>query len=1008
MIGSNYTNDARGVSSESGTTAGCPADASSWSVYTGFDYWSTRYNVSVTCMPTPPPPPACGCSTLLVVGAENVQGSSMGRYTQMPIMHNAKAVFHNAATNRFIYYYSESSRWLVGGDYASAEGTYNIRSNTTTTANCPAVAHFEARTGIGGHTAHGVAIACDLPSPHPRCCSDVQVSGTEAVYSSHMGSFTILPGVASVSYTLDDGGTSCDSSGRPVYYNAETGKYLFYCPGYNFNDQPLFNWYIGSDYTSRSFSGTTSSAGSLAAQCPTSSGNWSVWTQPCTSSTSCACGAAVSSCDGAIAACNACGDDTNYQCNDPGTYTCPTTGNSGIVTSGGYWATTAVSIGCGPPRPPPPLPSLPPVASPSPPSPGKVADLSSPPLDLPSPPPSPPPPSPSPPPTMSTFEVTVEVVLEPANSADATAADVVASLTTAVSSAGDATISTLRVLQRWLLSVDSSLGLQSTMRSLQDACQETSPFCAVYKESRRRLLARSSRGLVRRAFAGGAAAKVATSAGASLGRAADAAAKPAPPTRRGLQEAAGYMDLVLLRAISGDELLTEPLSLDTSGVAAIGDTVVVNLETRTAIVAHADILVEAEDATAADAVLDAQAVADTVADDNPGVLVTVTVHDATELPTYCLALTDTEFPQGADMDVNCTDGISSGLWLAASGYAADELCTSTLGSFLGADSSTSTWDYTAAGFLASETVGGSFCQKACCSYMPSPPPPPMPPGLCPSSDSEWPESMSEDWGMRGITCNEGINGSPAAWREGDGTSIPIAEFCGYDMEYLASTTEGSTTYNGEATSWDPLADGLALTDTVGSAVCQKTCCEALAVVSPPSPPPPMPPPPPHLPPALASGSDVSAATIGGAIGGTVAGMVIILVLGGACLLFWRRQKTKKSATALSGSTGVIWGGGPALSAAPSSRVEMVEVEVKMEKPVPVPAAGPSGGTTPQSLAALLAACGLEHHTSAFEAESYTLRSLLDAMKQGDEAAKRDLRELKLSLGDCRKIINQLK
>ena len=168
----------------------------------------------------------------------------------------------------------------------------------------------------------------------------------------------------------------------------------------------------------------------------------------------------------------------------------------------------------------------------------------------------------------------------------------------------------------------------------------------------------------------------------------------------------------------------------------------------------------------------------------------------------------------------------------------------------------------------------------------------------------------------------------------------------------------------------------------------------------------MPPPPPHLPPALASGSDVSAATIGGAIGGTVAGMVIILVLGGACLLFWRRQKTKKSATALSGSTGVIWGGGPALSAAPSSRVEMVEVEVKMEKPVPVPAAGPSGGTTPQSLAALLAACGLEHHTSAFEAESYTLQSLLGAMKQGDEAAMRDLRELKLGLGECRKLIKE--
>ena len=67
-----------------------------------------------------------------------------------------------------------------------------------------------------------------------------------------------------------------------------------------------------------------------------------------------------------------------------------------------------------------------------------------------------------------------------------------------------------------------------------------------------------------------------------------------------------------------------------------------------------------------------------------------------------------------------------------------------------------------------------------------------------------------------------------------------------------------------------------------------------------------------------------------------------------------------------------------------------------------------GAAPPQSLPALLAACGLEHHTSAFEAESYTLQSLLGAMKQGDEAAKGDLRELKLSLGDCRKIIHQLK
>ena len=76
--------------------------------------------------------------------------------------------------------------------------------------------------------------------------------------------------------------------------------------------------------------------------------------------------------------------------------------------------------------------------------------------------------------------------------------------------------------------------------------------------------------------------------------------------------------------------------------------------------------------------------------------------------------------------------------------------------------------------------------------------------------------------------------------------------------------------------------------------------------------------------------------------------------------------------------------------------------------VHVTVSDPAEGTAPESLAALLAACGLEHHASAFEAEAYTLETLLGAMKQGEEAAMRDLRELKLNLGDCRKIVNQLK
>jgi len=44
---------------------------------------------------------------------------------------------------------------------------------------------------------------------------------------------------------------------------------------------------------------------------------------------------------------------------------------------------------------------------------------------------------------------------------------------------------------------------------------------------------------------------------------------------------------------------------------------------------------------------------------------------------------------------------------------------------------------------------------------------------------------------------------------------------------------------------------------------------------------------------------------------------------------------------------------------------------------------------PESLAALLAACGLEHHEKAFQAEGYTLDDLLNSMKQGEGSAKSD-------------------
>ena len=69
-----------------------------------------------------------------------------------------------------------------------------------------------------------------------------------------------------------------------------------------------------------------------------------------------------------------------------------------------------------------------------------------------------------------------------------------------------------------------------------------------------------------------------------------------------------------------------------------------------------------------------------------------------------------------------------------------------------------------------------------------------------------------------------------------------------------------------------------------------------------------------------------------------------------------------------------------------------QVEVVVMQPESKKAAAP------ESLAALLAACGLEHHEETFKAEGYTLDTLLSAMERGEEAVKSDLRELKLTLG----------
>ena len=62
---------------------------------------------------------------------------------------------------------------------------------------------------------------------------------------------------------------------------------------------------------------------------------------------------------------------------------------------------------------------------------------------------------------------------------------------------------------------------------------------------------------------------------------------------------------------------------------------------------------------------------------------------------------------------------------------------------------------------------------------------------------------------------------------------------------------------------------------------------------------------------------------------------------------------------------------------------------------------------PQNIAAALVACGLEHRVKTFEDDGYTLDKARTALSAGEKVLMADLRERKLPLGECRKMINQL-
>ena len=107
----------------------------------------------------------------------------------------------------------------------------------------------------------------------------------------------------------------------------------------------------------------------------------------------------------------------------------------------------------------------------------------------------------------------------------------------------------------------------------------------------------------------------------------------------------------------------------------------------------------------------------------------------------------------------------------------------------------------------------------------------------------------------------------------------------------------------------------------------------------------------------------------------------------------------------------VAGSTPDASPAEDRKAALQQVEVTVPEPEAptntVPATSTDKKEAAQSLAALLAECGLEHRAKNFKDEGYTLEHLIRAVQQGQEVAKLDLRELKLTLGECRQLITKL-
>ena len=152
------------------------------------------------------------------------------------------------------------------------------------------------------------------------------------------------------------------------------------------------------------------------------------------------------------------------------------------------------------------------------------------------------------------------------------------------------------------------------------------------------------------------------------------------------------------------------------------------------------------------------------------------------------------------------------------------------------------------------------------------------------------------------------------------------------------------------------------------------------------------------------------------IAGTIIGcLILVAALGAGGFYYYNKKKppsrpadveivvsspsSNKDAARRRDSTGV--------TVAPTERAEAAPAAAL---PSAVPVSGPCAEVPSEdlTLTAVLASCGLEHRAKLFEDEGYTLEVAFRALDSGQSTLMTDLRDLSLSLGDCRRLITQLK